>query len=63
MTKPSRISSVRWTACLMLLSFLGLSDSPVGLLLAIPNARLRVALSMQGVSHESPEPQFPKARR
>jgi len=42
---------------------ISLSDSLVGILLAIPNVRLRVALSMQGVSHESPEPQFPKARR
>lgn len=32
---------------------LNLSDLFVGILLAIPNVRLRVALSMQGVSHES----------
>ena len=35
-----------------------LSDSLVGVLLAIPNVRLRVALSMQGVSHESLGPPF-----
>ena len=33
---------------------ISLSDSLVSILLAIPNVRLRVALSMQGVSHESP---------
>ena len=40
-----------------------MSDSLVGILLAIPNVRLRVALSMQGASHESPGPHFPNARR
>jgi len=35
-----------------------LSDSLVGILLAIPNVRLRVALSMQGISHESPGSSF-----
>ena len=37
---------------------ISLSDSLVGILLAIPNVRLRVALSMQGVSHESLGPPF-----
>jgi hypothetical protein len=39
-----------------------LSDSLVGFLLAIPNVRLRVALSMQGVSHESLGPPFSESK-
>src|SRR4051812_39575760 len=42
-----------WGHCENPRSLFSLSDSLVGILLAIPNVRLRVALSMQGVSHES----------